>query len=342
MPRTRKLPLYCYREKNRHGKFAFYVRRDRHGTRIRLPDDYGSDAWWKAYHAALGGEAIPVQKPRGTSLEAMLTLYQQSQEFTTLAMQTRKYRSAQFRTMIVANPDVDAAKIKPTDIHRAMSRRTPDAANNFLKAMRGFFSWAVKLGYLPSDPSAGIAKAASKSEGFHSITEQEVATYRAFHRPGTVARRAFEVFVLTGARRADAAILGPLHVIDGMIEFQAQKTKEWCYVPVLPDMQPIIDEAMADGRETFIAGESGKPYAAESLGNMMQRWFAECGLPHCSAHGIRKYAATNFANHGVSAHQLMAIFGWKKISQAEVYTKKVDRRKLAREAGGMVSPRTAP
>lgn len=334
MSRTRKLPLYCYREKTRHGNYVFYVRRERRGPRTRLPDDYGSKSWWEAYYAAVAGQPQTVVKRGHRLLSDLIEGYQESREFTSLADQTRKYRAAQFRRMVANNPDAEAHEIEQVHIHRAMSERTPDAANNFIKAVRGFFDWAVKLGYLPSDPTAGISKIIVRTEGYHSVTEAEIAQYRATHAVGTMARLALEVFVLTGARRSDAALLGPKHVINGMIEFQAQKTKEWCYVPILPEMQEIID---ATKGETFIHREDGNPYVAESLGNMMQRWFAEAGLPHCSAHGIRKYSATNFANHGVSAHQLMAVFGWKRMAQAETYTKKVDKRKLAKEAGDAIS-----
>lgn len=336
----RKLPLYCYREKTRHGTYVFYVRRERKGARTRLPDDYGTKDWWEAYHAALAGQPLPAPAIAAkTGLALLMAQYQESGEFKALADQTRRYRAAQFRTMVAANPNADAANIQPAHIERSMSERTPDAANNFLKSIRGFFEWAVKLKYLPSDPTKGIAKIPVKTDGYHSVTEAEAAKYREKHKSGP-ARRAFDVFVLTGARRGDAARLGPKHVINGMIEFQAQKTGEWCFVPILPEMQVIIDETVEAGFETFIVSESGKPYAVAALGNMMQRWFADAELDHCSAHGLRKLAATNFANHSVSASALMAIFGWKKVSQAETYTKKMDRRALARHAGTMVLPRT--
>jgi integrase len=52
-----------------------------------------------------------------------------------------------------------------------------------------------------------------------------------------------------------------------------------------------------------------------------------------SAHGLRKAAATRFADHGATAHELMSWFGWKKITEAERYTRAADRKALAK---GMV------
>jgi hypothetical protein len=42
-----------------------------------------------------------------------------------------------------------------------------------------------------------------------------------------------------------------------------------------------------------------------------------------------KAGATVAAENGAIAHQLMAIFGWDTLKQAEVYTKAVDQKGLA-------------
>jgi hypothetical protein len=54
-------------------------------------------------------------------------------------------------------------------------------------------------------------------------------------------------------------------------------------------------------------------------------------LPHCSSHGLRKAGATIAAENGATAHQLMAMFGWNTVKQAELYTRKADRKRLSGE-----------
>jgi hypothetical protein len=49
---------------------------------------------------------------------------------------------------------------------------------------------------------------------------------------------------------------------------------------------------------------------------------------------VRKIAATIAAENGAAAHQLMAIFGWTNIRQAEVYTREVAKARLAAQAVG--------
>ena len=47
------------------------------------------------------------------------------------------------------------------------------------------------------------------------------------------------------------------------------------------------------------------------------------------AHGLRKAGATIAAEAGASAHQLMAMFGWTKLEEAERYTRGADRKRSA-------------
>ena len=65
----------------------------------------------------------------------------------------------------------------------------------------------------------------------------------------------------------------------------------------------------------FWTTEQGRQFTSAGFGN----WFRECcdeaGLPHCSAHGLRKAAATRMAEHGATTHQLMSWFGWTSVSE---------------------------
>jgi hypothetical protein len=55
----------------------------------------------------------------------------------------------------------------------------------------------------------------------------------------------------------------------------------------------------------------------------------------CSAHGLRKAAATVAAENGATAHELMAIFGWLSLKEAERYTRGAERKKLAERGMGI-------
>lgn len=55
MPRPR--PRFLHRETTRHGKTVWYVRRAS-GARIRLPEPFGTEAFWQAYQDAIAGRAL--------------------------------------------------------------------------------------------------------------------------------------------------------------------------------------------------------------------------------------------------------------------------------------------
>lgn len=48
-----------------------------------------------------------------------------------------------------------------------------------------------------------------------------------------------------------------------------------------------------------------------------------------AAHGLRKAAATRCAENGATASELMAMFGWTKLQEAERYTRAAERKSWA-------------
>lgn len=74
----------------------------------------------------------------------------------------------------------------------------------------------------------------------------------------------------------------------------------------------------------------GKPFTANGFGNKFRDWCDETGLSHCSAHGLRKAGATIAAENGATAHQLMSIFGWLTLKEAERYTREAERKRMGR------------
>ena len=89
---------------------------------------------------------------------------------------------------------------------------------------------------------------------------------------------------------------------------------------------------------TFLVTAQGKPFTAAGFGNWFRDACREAKLPErCTSHGLRKAAATYLAEQGATEHQLMAWFGWSSISQAQVYTKAANRRRMAQSAGKLIS-----
>ena len=126
----------------------------------------------------------------------------------------------------------------------------------FVKAMRGFFAWALEAGLVSSNPTEGVKVVSVATEGFAVWTDDDVAAYRARWPLGTHQRVAFEVLRETGLRRGDAVRVGRAHVRDGVIRLVTEKTGERVSIAVSDTLAEAI-EAGPVGDLTFIVGAGG-------------------------------------------------------------------------------------
>jgi integrase len=213
----------------------------------------------------------------------------------------------------------------------------PESANGLVKAIRQVFSWALsaEIPNVTSNPARDVPYFPSSGEGWHTWTVEEVRQYEARHPIGTKARLALDLLLYTGVRRSDVVRLGPQMVRDGWLHFtevkDGRRHPKQREIPILPSLSASI-EATPSGNLAFLVTAFGKTFTANGFGNWFRERCDEAGLRHCSAHGLRKAGATIAAENGATTHQLMAIFGWTTAKQAEHYTKKASRKRLAGEA----------
>jgi integrase len=337
MPKPR--PPHLHRQETRHGAVCWYVRR-RHGPRVRIKAEYGSEDFWAQYRAALEGAPVPSKTTRPHTLAWALDQYRNSSVWAGLANATRRQRENIYRAMIGTAGGVLLRNITDETIRANRERRaaTPHGANNFLKAMRGFFAWAIEAKLVTVDPTKGVKLLQGNNDaaGFHTWTQEELDRYEVRWPTGTRERIAFDLLLYTGLRRGDAVRVGRQHVRNGVITVRTEKTGEVVSIPMLAPLAASI-EATKTGDLTFLVGEAGQPWVKESFGN----WFREaCRAAGCpgSAHGLRKAGATRAAERGASERQLMAIFGWSTGKMAQHYTRTADRARLAQGAAELLLP----
>jgi integrase/recombinase XerD len=94
----------------------------------------------------------------------------------------------------------------------------------------------------------------------------------------------------------------------------------------------VLHPATPSGHLTFLVTDYGKPFTANGFGNRVKDWCRQANLPHCSAHGLRKAAATRLAEQGATPHEIMAITGLRTLEEAERYTRAANMAKLADSA----------
>jgi integrase len=324
----------------RHGRVVWYVRgSEPPRKKIRIRAEYGTPEFEEEYLAALNGEKPkPKAKARTGSLKWLYARYRETDAWFALAASTRKARENIFAHVMETGGDEPYAAIKRADIEEGKNRRreTPGAARDFLDTMRGLFRWAVEAGLVAVDPTAGVRNPKrKKSEGFKAWTLDDVARYEARWAPGTRQHVWLHVLLYIGCRRGDAVILGRQHVRDGIVSFVTEKGREKTRIEVSRRIEPELAATLAQGPcgdLAFICGERGAPLTKESFGNEFKAACVKAGILDKPAHGLRKLSATLWAKRGATEHELMAMFGWLTPAMAALYTRNVDRRRLAMSA----------
>src|SRR4051794_10930855 len=92
-------------------------------------------------------------------------------------------------------------------------------------------------------------------------------------------------------RREDAVRLGPQHLHQGRLKFtQANnENRKPAVVDMLlhPDLAAVL-EATETRLDMFLVTDQGKPFTPAGFGNKFHDWCNQAGLPHRSAHGLRR------------------------------------------------------
>jgi integrase len=210
----------------------------------------------------------------------------------------------------------------------------PESGNARVKALRQVFGWALceEIDGVERNPARDVPYLKAKPGGFHSWSVEEVEKFEARHPIGSKARLALALLLYTGQRRSDVILFGKQHVREGWLKFTQRKNMRnrpvTLELPILPALQRIIN-ATPTGDMTFLLTDLGRPFTGAGFGNKMRQWCDEAGLDHCSAHGLRKAGAVIAAENGATPHQLMSVFGWLSLKQAELYTRAAQQKRLA-------------
>lgn len=342
---------YLLRDTDRHGNRRLYFRR-RGQRMIRIYERPGTPEFVATYNRLLASSdaGLPI-KPLGApfgSLRWLCLEYFKSSAFRQLDGRTQHVRrlvlegawaeptqpGSDLTFGAIAYAHITAKAVR---VLRDRKLAAPESGNARVKALRQVFGWAMAedIGGVERNPAHEVPYLKGRPGGFHSWTVEEVEQFEAWHPIGTKARLAMALLLYTGQRRSDVVLFGRQHVRDGWLRFTQRKNARnkpiTLELPVLPTLQSIIDKSPT-GDLTYLVNDFGRAFTSAGFGNKFRQWCDEAELPHCSAHGLRKAGAAIAAQNGATPHQLMSVFGWLSLKQAELYTRAVVQKQLARGA----------
>lgn len=315
---------------DRHGKVRWRFRR-KGWADVYLPGPYGSAEFRAAYEAALAGAAIPVTRTNASygTIAWLIESYLRSPKHLNLSEIRRKTIRRELDWLRGEIGQYQAGRIETRHVEAIMARKTgPTAANTVKKNLSMLFNFAIKysLADLKHNPAKYADRRKENPDGYHTWTEAEIAQFLAFHGPGTKARRAAWLIMNTGAARQDVVGLGKQNIEGGRIRYRRHKTSIGGDYPLMPEL--LEELRSVSDQLLFLTHSNGRPYKPESFGNWFKDQCKAAGLPHCSAHGLRKGQATRIADNGGGELEVMSFLAHATPKEGAIYTKKVSRARL--------------
>jgi integrase len=347
---------YLVADTDRHGNKRLYVRRS--GRKIRIREPMGSQAFAAAYERAverLSNLTLPKDDdaPTRGTVGWLGACYFASGEFASLEPQTQRVIRGTLESCFrEPHRDDDPTQMGfcplehfgPSKVKRLrdLKRDKPGAANGRRKWLSAMFNWAVDQTppLVTTNPVRDVKRIKYATDGFHTWTESEIEAFEQRHPIGTRARLAMALLLFTGVRRSDLVRLGPEHVVNGWLRFVPHKTRKKrpgvSEKPWLPVLAEIV-AASPCGKKTFLETNRHGPFQDNAFSSWFGARCAEAGIPHCTAHGLRKAGAARAAESGATINQLMAVFDWLTPAMAKIYTDKADRKRMSGQAMALLS-----
>lgn len=325
--------------RDRHGKTRYRYRRKGHKT-VCLPGIPGSPEFAAAYQAASEGGPLVIGagRTRPGSINALAVVIYASAEWKMLKPATQATYRGIIERLRTDYGDKPVAGIRQNHVLTMRDKRaaTPAAANNLLKVLRWMMAVAVSRQMRPDNPVVGIKPLKVASEGFHTWTEAEISRFEKRWPVGSRERLAFDLLLYTAQRSGDVRHMGRQHVTDGHIAVRQSKTGAELEIPIHARLTASLAKVPAT-QMLFLQTQFGEPFTAAGFGNWFKDACRSADLPHCSAHGLRKSAATRLADAGCSESQIMAVTGHQTAKEVQRYTAKRDQKRLAGAAMASVT-----
>jgi integrase len=350
----RRLPNNLTSFVDRHGKERFRFRKTGRPTYYFKGHPGTERHPSEEYKELVSGKPVTASRATPGTIDDLLQRFYGSSSWEGIGADTRRVRRGILEAFREQHGAKRVAKVtfehieailvakakKRVDVESRRMVGGKEASRSLKKQLTRLFTFAVKLGMIETNPvSLADGVKVPKTGGFHTWTEDEIATYQAKHALGTKARLALEIILWTGQRRGDVHRFGRAHLKAGKIRYTQAKTGKELWLPAAPQLLEAIAAMPVVGAETFLVTDYGKSFSRSGFGNKMREWCDEAGLPQCSAHGLRKAIARRLAEDGAGNQGIKSVGGWSGDAEVSTYTAEVDQRALAETTLGGLAER---
>lgn len=277
--------------------------------------------------------AQPIERPRyahGT-FAALIDNYRQSVKWSRMKASTQTMRGNALDRFQAKHGDKPVFALEARHIDKWMREiaHTPHAANDLRKMLNQLMKHAILLGLRRDNPVAATEAIRTDSDGYHCWTEAEIAQYEAKWEVGTRERLAMALLLYTGLRRSDMVLIGRQHRQGNKLVLRHAKNKSDTVIKILPPLAAALDAMTDEKHLTYLVTRTGKGFSAAGFGNWFRERCNDAGLPHCSAHGLRKAMARRLAESGATVMQGRAVTGHRSDAMFMHYAAAANREAMA-------------
>jgi integrase len=270
------------------------------------------------------------------SLDALIRAYKRSPEWTALRPRSKENYSGCLRNLeeIGQTAVRSIARRDILSIRNAIaSARGPGSANAFARAASVLFAWAVDQEWVAFSP---VHRVKPLPGGSLPAWTAEQANNALRGLPEHL-RRAAVLGLYTGQRRGDLCAVKWAAYDGQTIVFVQEKTGVEVVLRVVPNLKAELDQ-WDRAADTILVNARGKPWSRPNgLSTMMSEELQKVGLPKgLNVHGMRKLFAAGMADNGATTHEIAASTGHQTLSMVQLYTRSVERKKLAEGAVGKI------
>ncbi|ACL72843.1 integrase family protein [Thioalkalivibrio sulfidiphilus HL-EbGr7] len=243
-----------------------------------------------------------------------------------------------------------AGSVTRGDIREMLSgvaaRGAPVAANRVLAVCKKMWNWALdhEVSGIETNPCLRIKPPAPTRSKERVLTMSEIRTLlAALDRdempagcrawPTRATRVAIQLILLTGQRPGEVAgmALTELDRQDGWWTIPGERAKNGRAhrVPICAGAKRLIDEALAlrlDPKSAYVfpsprrsGGRRDRAIAAEAISRAVTRLREHVGIPHWTAHDLRRTCASHLAGLGVSREVIARLLNHTDRSVTSIY-----------------------
>lgn len=321
---------YVHEYIDRHGKRRRYARR--HGKKVTLHAEPGTDAYLAEYQAAMQTLAVKPTAARHGTWDALVSEYLGSALFRQLKPRTQaenRREAERVRARWGKHP-VNRLEARHVLKWQDELAAEPGRANNMLAAVKMLLNFGGPRGYKHADPTAGVGEL--KAGSYRSWTNKELAAFEARWPLGTRERLIFDLALYTGQRRSDLVAMTRHHLDGDVMGVVQEKTGERIAVPAHPNLKASIAAFPSKGI-AILQRLDGQPLKVRELHDVIAAAIDDAGLPTaCVLHGLRYAAARKLADAGATPHEIMSVTGHRTLAMVEKYTKEANKTRLAASA----------